>query len=560
MRRMETWTDALTGLYNSCLTAPCRGRDSPPLPDTAPERPPLPLLYTEYQFFNQRHGFRRPPVAQEGHHSAEWNRGAITDRGQNGDTAHGTTHQVFQRVQRSNQHSHQYQNNNVLSKAAAPSVLQLFPSSTPRGRPRGPALSGWCGEQWSHDSEGYLSVEMDAPVGRAGRSSVEEMADSDSEYFSPRVTPRALRRQDASPRQQRRMWAAPGPQASQQRHIWAAPGPQAPPLDPAQGFYYHSLPAPRSKTLLPKPRLCISPQGFHISVVEKPTSMRATITPTSPDASPPSQHHFLPIQQHMAMPPANCPIQPPANCPIQQHMAMPPSNCPIQQHMAMPPANCPIQQHMAMPPANCPIQQHMAVPPANRHPLHHWPPRHSASGPQLTHRSVHQPAPVKPSGHLRSSVAMDGLAQSEHRARPTEGHSAGNSAGRTRQVELKSKNVLGEPLLCATLKTVPSPPLAPRTRVQEDLRKLLVVGDTVDHRKVTNLDGTLYQCPVESADGPHSPAMSRPLDSPAHTHTRASPRISRNGFGSVCELSEAAVWSMRPLGEHGLFPPSGKRT
>ncbi|XP_041949709.1 uncharacterized protein LOC121709994 isoform X2 [Alosa sapidissima] len=488
MRRMETWTDALTGLYNSCLTAPCRGHDSPPLPETAPERPPLPLLYTEFQFYKRRHGFRHTPVAQEGHHSVEWNRGAITDRGQN-----GVAHQVVKREQRSNQYSH-HQNNNVLSRSEAPRIRQLFEESSPRVQCRGQALSRWSTEEWTHGSEGYLSVEMDSPVTptRTGRSRV-ETPDSESEYFTPRVTPQALRRQDASP--------------SQQRRLWARFGPQAPLLDPAQGFYYHTLPVPRCKTLVPKPRLCISPQGLKISVVEKPMSMRATITPTSPpNASPPSQHHFHPIQHHMKMQPSNT------------------------------------------------------------HPLTHWQQSQGGSGPQQTQRFVHQPAPVKPHRYLQSGTIMNEHTQSEHRDKAMVGN-AGSSAGPNSQVDVKT-NVFGQPLLSATRRTGQSPLLTRRTQVEEDLRKLLVVGDTVDHGKVTNIDGTLSslqnidgtldQYPGDSADVPHSPTMAQPQGSPARAHSRASAQLNRNGFGSVSELSDTSVWNMKPFREtHSPVPPPG---
>ncbi|KAL2095307.1 hypothetical protein ACEWY4_010026 [Coilia grayii] len=475
MKKMESWANVLNGLYNSCLMAPCRGRDSPPLPNTPPERPPLPLIYTEYRYYDRRHGFQHSPATQNSsHHRAEWSRGVTTDRGNSG-TAHGAIQQVFKRIQRSNQQSQQYQKNTVFSKAEAPNC-QLYNNNIPRMHPKGQATQEWCNDQWPHDSESYLRIEMDSP-NTATRvcHPVVDMLDSDAEYFTPRIAPRALRRQVTPP--------------SQQKYTWArCELLEAPPLEATGGIYYHSLPSPRSKMVIPKPRrLCISPQGVKISVVEKPMSMRATITPTTPpNASPPSQRHF------------------------------------------------------------CPIQHHMVMQPSNRHQQSQG---GAAASPQETRRLVHQPSPVKPRRHGRSSMAINKHALSKHRGESVNETSSG---GLQRQVDVKLKNVFGQPLVLAALKPVQSPQLSRKSKIEEDLRSLLIMDNNIEnHRKVANIDGSLY-CEISPLDPldvyaedprdlSHSPARSQPHIPPESEDISSSPQISRHGYGSVSELDESPV-------------------
>lgn len=55
------------------------------------------------------------------------------------------------------------------------------------------------------------------------------------------------------------------------------------------------------------------------------------------------------------------------------------------------------------------------------------------------------------------------------------------------QVDLKTKNVFGQPLVLATLRAVQSPQQTRKNKVEEDLRTLLTVNDNVEknHRKIT---------------------------------------------------------------------------
>ncbi|XP_031428244.1 uncharacterized protein LOC116221517 isoform X2 [Clupea harengus] len=558
---METWTDALTGLYNSCLTAPCGGHHSPPSPDTAPERPPLPLTYTEYQYYNRRRGFQHNPVAQNSHHRVEWDRESLTDSGQN-----SIAQQVFKRVQRSNQHNRQYQNNNVFSKADTANIDQLYKHSAPRTPPGGQVLYEWCSDGWAHDSESYLSVEMNSPTipTRNGHPVVEiPDSESESEYFTPRITPRALRGQGTSPRQENHNWGrgqgtsprqenhtwgrgqgtsprqenhtwgrgqgtsprqenhtwgrgqvtsprqenhtwgrgqgmsprqenhtwgrGQGTSPRQENHTWGRSGPEPPPMNHSQGLYYHTLPAPRSKMVISKPRLCISPQGVKISVVEKPMSMRATITPTSPpNASPPSQHYFYPIQHHMKKQPSN------------------------------------------------------------RHRLSQHQKSQGGSSQQQTQRLVHQPSPVRPSPYASSCMVQMERSQSQRREEAVVANKESNSGGLKSQVHMKPKNVFGQPLVPATLRAAQSPQLTHKNKVEEDLRKLLIVDDVVkNHRKVTNIDGTLFKHPEDSTGLSYSPAVTQAQASPAFKDGSSSPHINRNGFGLVSELSETAARDMK---------------
>lgn len=59
---------------------------------------------------------------------------------------------------------------------------------------------------------------------------------------------------------------------------------------------------------------------------------------------------------------------------------------------------------------------------------------------------------------------------------------------------MKPKNVFGQPLVPATLRAAQSPQLTHKNKVEEDLRKLLIVDDVVkNHRKVTVSDLVGYR-------------------------------------------------------------------
>lgn len=101
-------------------------------------------------------------------------------------------------------------------------------------------------------------------------------------------------------------------------------------------------------------------------------SMRATITPTSPpNESPPSQHHFYPIQHHMKMQLSN------------------------------------------------------------KHPFNQWQQSQGGSGGlQQTQRFVPQPVPIKPSCFARSG--MNEHSQSDHRQEGMIGSKASDPRGQKR--------------------------------------------------------------------------------------------------------------------------------
>ncbi|XP_063060273.1 uncharacterized protein LOC134453324 [Engraulis encrasicolus] len=296
---------------------------------------------------------------------------------------------------------------------------------------------------------------------RFSHPGVVAVADPDAEYFTPRITPRALRRQVTS--------SSP----AQRYHTWdRCELLDGPPLNPSTGFYYHSLPAPRSKMMIPKPRrLCISPQGVKISMVQRPVSMRATITPSSPPKlSPPSQHHF------------------------------------------------------------CPIQHHATMPPSSWHQLSHY--GVSSSTQNTETRLIHHPSPIKPRRYKPSETHHHAPSKNT-----VESVMENNPEEPKSQVDVKAKNVFGQPLLFAALKRVQSPQLPRKNRVEENLRTLLSVeGSVENHRKVATIDGSLYKHPEDLGNITLSPSRTRRSTTPAFKDIHSPPQISMNGCGSLSEL------------------------